>query len=749
MKKGLFYQFGKLIYKTRWIIVLVFVVAFISCIPFLPQVMSKFTNTGLIDPHSQSALADKYLDEHLNYRHNRFIIMYQSQLAFSKNDEFNKEIKHSLSNLKNLSYPYELLYPNDNKKQVSEDKHSAYAVIMLKSNENLTSDELAKFKSTLIQPPHLRMLIGGEPIFQSDLQAQTQKDLIKAEYIASPIAVITLLIVFGSFAAALVPMILDGMCAILILTTLFFLGHYFSLSIFTINIALLLGLCLSLDYALFIISRFREELVEGYSIEEALAMTQATAGKAVFFSGLAVLISLSALFMFPIDILFSVGMGGVIAVSVAVLVSIVLLPALLAILKSGINFLPIRILNRENNKYRGYWMWLVTKVIRYPWTFFIVSLVILFILSFPIFNMKIGLSDYRILPKTLESRQVFDILKSEFKDNELSPVTILIKSPQDHFLTKKNIGYLYSFTRKFKNDKEVADISSIVDTDPALSKTQYQQLYTGPKQRQNDAIKKLLLLTTFDGFTVVTINSHYSSAASQTKQIVKKTRQTAVGDGLKAETTGITANTMDVIHRIAKTFPYALLWVIALTYLILLVLLRSLFLPVKAIITNILSLAASYGVLVFIIQDGYFASWLNFDPQRMIDISLLVIIFCALFGFSMDYEVFLLTRIKEFYEQTDSANRSVCYGIVHSSKIITSAAVVVILICFAFLSADILIVKAFGLGIAVAIFVDAFLIRTILVPATMTLLQRWCWYLPKWLDRILPDLSFNPEEKRF
>ena len=176
------------------------------------------------------------------------------------------------------------------------------------------------------------------------------------------------------------------------------------------------------------------------------------------------------------------------------------------------------------------------------------------------------------------------------------------------------------------------------------------------------------------------------------------------------------------------------------TYLILLVLLRSVFLPLKAIVMNLLSLSACYGALVLVFQEGYLHRLLNFEPQGMLDISLLVIIFCALFGFSMDYEVFLLTRIKESFELYKENKKSIVFGIEKSSRIITSAAVIVIFLCGSFLVADVLMVKAFGLGIAVAIFVDAFIIRTILVPATMTLMNRWCWYLPKWLDRILPKI---------
>jgi putative drug exporter of the RND superfamily len=222
-------------------------------------------------------------------------------------------------------------------------------------------------------------------------------------------------------------------------------------------------------------------------------------------------------------------------------------------------------------------------------------------------------------------------------------------------------------------------------------------------------------------------------------------RASIPGDHLTVAVTGSTVNSLDALKSISRVFPHAFLWIVGFTYLILLILLRSLFLPLKAIITAMLSLFASYGVLTLVIQTGYLHTLLNFAPQGFLDISLLIIIFCALFGISMDYEVFLLTRIKEYHEQTGDNVKSIVLGIDRSCRIISSAAIIVILICFSFMSADILIVKAFGLGIAVAVFVDAFIIRTMLVPATMVILNKWNWYLPKWLGRILPKISFDPD----
>jgi len=279
-----------------------------------------------------------------------------------------------------------------------------------------------------------------------------------------------------------------------------------------------------------------------------------------------------------------------------------------------------------------------------------------------------------------------------------------------------------------------------VTIDKQLTKSQYYALYVAHKSLMTNAMKTLLETTTRKYLTVIHVVSKYSINSPETKTLITDLRKMKMQKGLTMEVMGTPVANMDVLNRIASVLPYALLWIMVFTYLILLILLRSVFLPIKAIVMNLLSLSACYGALVLVFQEGHLHQLLNFDPQGMLDISLLVIIFCALFGFSMDYEVFLLTRIKESYESNHDNKKSIVFGIEKSSRLITSAALIVIFICGSFLVADVLMVKAFGLGIAVAIFVDAFLIRTFLVPATMALMGKWCWYLPKWLNKILPNL---------
>lgn len=740
MQETKFYRMGKCLYRFRWSVIGLWFVFVLACLPFLPNIVAPFKTTGFVDEQADSTKAEQYLTKKLGYNnYNKFVIIYNSKSIRSSDPVYISKIKKSLLGLKDFPIKHQIILPVDNKKQFSKDKHTAYVVVMLKKTEPINDALLQQFKDAIKTPKGMSIQLGGEPVFVESVNQQTQEDLFNADLIATPVAIITLLLVFGSVMAAILPVFLGGATALIILTLLFSLGHLFTLSIFTLNIALLLGLCLSLDYSLFIISRFRDELAQREDLAEAIAITQATAGKAIFFSGLAVFASLSALLLFPVNILFSVAIGGLTAVFVAMLMAITLLPAVLSVLNKRINCLSLRLFKKKENNSFSFWHWIAESVVKRPLFFFFSTLLFLMMLGYPFFSTQLGISDYRILPKESEDRRFFDIYAQKFKEQELTPIQLLVRTHTATVFSRQNLSKLYDLAHKLKANPSVDQVNSIVTTDSRLSKANYYLLYKFPK-KLNEGLKTLLATTTGSYLTVMNIVSKNANNTPETKSLIKKMRNLSASHGMSLQLTGTPVGNSDVLATITRILPYALLWIIVFSYLILLVLLRSLFLPFKAILMNILSLSACYGALVLVFQEGYLHQFLNFEPQGMLDISLLVIIFCALFGFSMDYEVFLLTRIKEAYDVSGDNEQSIVFGIEHSSRIITSAALIVIVICCSFLVADVLMVKAFGLGIAIAIFVDAFIVRTLLVPATMALVKSWNWYLPKWLDKILPKL---------
>lgn len=739
MRISVFYKLGKFIYPLRFVILILWLIGILACLPILPKITAPFKTTGFIDETSPSALTLDYINERLGFDYNnKILILYTSKSLKTTNKEFFDQIHKSLQEVEDFSIKTYIFYPDDNPRQIAKNKRSAYAVVVFKKQEPLTDTELDNFKQTIKKQPNLTMHLGGDPVFVESVNKQTQIDLFHADLIAMPLALITLVFVFGSVVAASLPILLGAGSALLILTGLYLIGHVVSLSIFTLNIALLLGLCLTLDYSLFIVSRFRDEISQTDNIKLAIARTEATAGKAIFFSGLAVLASLSALLFFPVNILYSMAIGGIIAVIIAVLTAIILLPALLSLLKNKVNFLSIHILKNFKINF-NIWHNIATTVVKYPVVFFVSLLVLLLAMGFPFLYAKLGVADYKIFPKASESRQFFEIYADRFDKKELSPILLVAKTDAP-VLEKKNLSRLYDLTDELKDNPLVNEINSIVNIYKDLPKERYYALYQMQKKLMEPSLKALLATTTGKYFTIINITSKYEEGTPENKKLIEQLENLKDKKGMETAVTGRPVNNVEVLASVERILPWAILWIMVSTYILLLILLRSLILPIKAIFMTLLSLCACYGAVVLIFQEGYLHQFFNFEPQGMLDISLLVIIFCALFGFSMDYEVFLLTRIKEYYEKSHNNKKSIIFGIEKSSRIITSAALIVIFICMSFLVADILMVKAIGLGIAVAIFVDAFLIRTFFVPATMTLLGEWNWYLPKWLDKILPKL---------
>ena len=460
MEKTIFSRAGRLIYRFRVAIISFWVIAIACAIPFLPHIMAPFQSTGFIADKADSTLAQAFLDKNLGYDQNdRFLVIYHSKKLHATGRTFNRKIKWSLSKLAHFPVRHTIVYPNGNAQQISKDKHAAYAVIFIKNKTSLTTEQLKQFKELIRKPKNMSMEIGGKQIFTEGLNKRTQEDLYRADAIAAPITSIVLILIFGTFVATLIPVCLGGGCALIILTTLYFLGHLFTLSIFTINLALLLGLCLSLDYALFIIFRFRNEL-KTHRINDAIAVTLSTAGRAIFFSGLAVFISLSALLFFPINILFSIGVGGLVAVFMAVMIALTLLPATLSVVGRRINHLAIRKVNKKDDERKHLWRKLARFVTGRPWFFFLLSLSFLLLLGYSLCHVRFGISDFRIVPKQSESRLFIDEFKEHFNKKELAPILLIVSTERGSILSSANISRLYRFTRRLeknkKGDKEAA-----------------------------------------------------------------------------------------------------------------------------------------------------------------------------------------------------------------------------------------------------------------------------------------------------
>jgi RND superfamily putative drug exporter len=366
----------------------------------------------------------------------------------------------------------------------------------------------------------------------------------------------------------------------------------------------------------------------------------------------------------------------------------------------------------------------------------------LLLLGAPFLSVRLAAPDASILPQSVKSRAAFDTLNTQFDQSETTPIVVAVETTGSP-LAQRNVIALDQFVRRMQSDGRVARVTSIVSLDPRLTLAQYELLYSNPKIIADPYITRSLSALAGDQITLVQVYSKYGMLDPRSEALVQAIRAAQPPSGMRVLVDGGTAGVIDYVNTLYGAFPYALLLIALITYVVLALLFRSLVLPLKAILMNTLSILASYGALVFIFQQGHFSHLLNFTPLGYVEASSPILMFCALFGLSMDYEVFLLSRIREAHEQTGDNTRSVALGLERSGGIITSAAAIVILVSAAFASADMVIVKALGVGMALAVLLDATLVRGLLAPATMRLLGEINWWWPWPFNRWLPANTYR------
>ncbi len=747
----MFYHLGKLATRFRWLIVGMWMVAIAVSLPFAPQAGSVLHPGGFVSPDAESVRAINLLVQKLHLNLTVVEVFFTSQNYSADSPQFIQEAQQALTKVRSWSQVSGIVSFTDNPRQIAVDRHAAYVNVMFKPDPDTAAKLLPELEHLLRPVADLKTSIGGGPVFYEDIQAVSERDLRRAEFLAIPFAIIALLLVFRSVVASILPALVGGGAVVVSLALIFGLGHITTLSIFVLNITTLFGLGLGVDYSLFIVSRFREELARGRSVDEAVAISIATAGRAVTFSGLTVTIGLIGLIFFRITMLRSVGMGGVLVVMLAVLAAITLLPAALAIIGTRINAFPVRLprlwrrngnaevllastlsgeqVTRSPAEDHGFWYRLSQVVMHYPIRIFVPVFILLVVLGLPFLNVRFSAPDASILPPDVPSRAAYDLLAERFNDRETTPILLAVQT-RGGVLTADNIRKLSDYVQRIEADPRVARVDSIVSADPRFTLAQYELLYTHPQLIADPYLSAFLKSSVAGDTTMIFVISKYGMLDQHSQALVQTIRNTPPGGGMTTLVDGSTAGDMDYVTSLYTDFPIAVLIVAITTYVVLLILFRSLVLPLKAILMNTLSILASYGALVVIFQGGFLHQVLNFTPLGFVEASGPILLFCSLFGLSMDYEVFLLSRVQEAFWQTGNNTRAVALGLQRSGGIITQAAIIVIVVSSCFATADMILVKALGLGMALAVVIDATLVRGLLVPSTMRLLGNLNWWLP-------------------
>ena len=605
--------------------------------------------------------------------------------------------------------------------------------------------------------------------------SRIQDDLIKAELISGPLSLIILGIVFGTIVAAILPIGVAMLTVISAMGVTIWLSNITDVTQYALNIITLIGIGVSVDYSLFMVYRFREELGNGRDSRTSIAMTVATAGKAVFFSGITVAIGLMGMLFFENTGLPSLGIGGTLAVSIAMLFSIIVLPAILVILGTKLDkdvFLlklplrkkPLRIPNKikfafstEGEKEDGAWARIANFVMKRPWAVLIPTLVILLGAGLPFLQADFSIASRDALPPDDETRIGFELIDEKWPEGAVNRAMIVIDFDGEDPLEENNLVTMYRWMKNYLNDDRVINASGFALPSENMSESEVLQFWQTPdafldnetiasrEYLRDQFISENVTFVIFSLTGTITSESSRDFVSDVRSERGELLSELNTGDDGVLMVAGFAAYSLDVLDAIIENLPIAITFILVATIILIFIQVRSVIIPIKAIIMNILSVSASFGMLVFVFQWGNGAELLNFTPQP-IETTNPIILFCIVFGLSMDYEVLMLSRIHEEWERTGDNTLAVANGLQKTGRLITGAAAIMVVVFSAFGLSSVVILKQIGFGLALAIFLDATIVRALVVPATMRLMGKANWWSPKWMDKLFPVKKNNTKD---
>ena len=731
---------GALVVRRKYIVVAVWAVIILAALPFAPRAQEFLKPGGFSNESFPSVKARKVLQERLELSTLSIDFVFSHPEWQPFDARFSDAVLKAVGDLDKYGEISYVVTHLDDPQRASSTSNTVHVTAGL----TIELEESLGFLKTVaadVDPGPLDLIITGAPALYRDISLASQEDLRRGESVAFPIATFTLLLVFGTLIAAILPAAVGGGGVLVGLGIVFFMSQGIDMSVFALNIVTLLGIGVGIDYSLFYTSRFQEELRSGKSVDDAVLGANSHAGKAIMFSAITSLIGLISLVAFPVMMLRSVGIGAVAVIFAALLAALTLMPALLAILGHRVNRFRI---GPDWAKRNGFWVPLSNWVMKRPWMVLLPTVTILVLLAIPAGSMRLGTVDATILPDSLESRRGFDVLREEF-GFALKTVIPVGYTFEGSPFARRNIDNAYDIGRELERLDGVSRVISVVNLDPTFGPDQYEVLYQSPESITDVALARIVRETVRDGAILFLVESELHPFWPETRELVTEIRSLLPpeGNGGTLHVDGGASEITDIINALYGKFPIIIAVVLIVSYLSLMLLFRSVILPLKAVLLNVLSILASYGALVFVFQQGHFSGLLNFEAMGVIEATLPILLFAIIFGLSMDYEIFLLSRVAEAYDRTGDNEAAVAEGLQKSGMIITGAAGILIVVAASFVLADVVVVKAIGLGLAIAVFVDVTLVRALVAPAIMRIAGPWNWYLPGWLDRILPEVRHD------
>jgi uncharacterized membrane protein YdfJ with MMPL/SSD domain len=708
--------------RRRRLVLGVWIAIVLLALPFASRQTEHLTGGGFDVPGSQSKAVSDALENDFASSADGIVVLLRAdpEAGPAARTAAIARVRRAVAGLEKVTLP-----PKAARRAEVALQRQGTALLALRSERS--ADELVDSAVTLrsdLDPgasvEGVTVFLAGQPTIWAGMQELSKEDLAKAEASGFPIVALILLVVFGSLAAAVLPLALGFVSVIVTGALIYFLSLSMSTSVFVTNMASMIGIGVAIDYSLFILARYREERSAGRDPDSARAEALATSGLAVTFSGLAVIVSLAGLWMVDNQALRSMALGAMTVVAVSILTATTLLPVLISMLGDRVmpggivakvlGFIPRR---KQRPDREAFWVRWTSRVMARPWVAVIGASSVLLFLASPVLKLETGTDAIAQFPKDSDVR-VGTELVSQQVGGATDPVQIVASfdTPMPSFAVRRSV---LGFVETLK-------------ADPAISFVEAPVYATGS--------------------VLIKATPNAPSESDAARALVGRLRTTTVPTSELAQVAivdvgGETARTDDARNQIAGSMWKIIAFVLALSFLVLMVMLRSLLLPLKAVLMNLLSIGAAFGVLVAIFQWGWLESWIGFESQGALDTINVPLIFAIVFGLSMDYEVFLMSRIRERYMEHGDNDRAVAEGLSSSARTISSAALIMTAVFGVFVLTGVPSIKELGLGCAVAIALDATLVRLILVPAAMKLLGDWNWWFPSWLDRALPDFSFE------
>ena len=747
----MFARWGRIVYRHRWVTLVGSAMLLSLSIAGIATGGTLVGNGSGFGAQLLAGQANKLITDEIHPPQQQeatgssMTLLFSSSSLTASDPQFRADLEAALAPLAgdgrvvSVTTPY-TVPAADETNLISRDSHQALVVVDLKDRSN---EAQRYYRSILaeIRPGSLHMVATGQVPLNDAFNSTLESDLQTAEYIALPVTLLMLVLIFASVVAAALPLSVGVLAIVGGVGGTLALARFTDVSQYAINVITLIGLAIAIDYSLFIVNRFREGLAAGMSREDAISLSMATAGRAITFSGVTVAIGLSAMLFYQGTFLASLGAAGGIVVAVAVVYALTFLPALLSVIGGAVNRWRLPFLGAVRAEGTGPWHSMAVWVMRRPLVVLVPALAVLLLAGTPFLQLHLANSDVDALPPSNTARQGYDTLLADFPGQNQTTIEAVVYYADSSPLTPAHVGDIYDLSRRLAALPNVLSVQSIVDVNPTTTRAQYQELYGNPATLPAQ-LQAAAQLTTGKHIAVLylTTNQQYTSDAA--RDLVRDIRAESVPDG-QVLATGETAYDLDIVNFIVSRTPTAVAVVVLITYVVLFLLTGSVVLPLKAVITNLFSISASFGALVFIFQQGHLSSTLGFTPQS-IDPSIPVILFSIVFGMSMDYEVLLISRIQEEYRRTGDNQRGIALGLEKSGRLITGAAAIMVTVFIAFGFAQVVIIKSIGIGLAIAIAIDASIVRILIVPSVMRILGRANWWAPRPLAAL--QKRFGAEE---